>query len=101
MGIVESVASHILDRFVRSFTSNLGWRVGKSLVVEVEDLNVTIVQDDVEIGFYNESLKIFELDGLNSDNNINSSSSGNDQTSVSGSGAGGGVESDNENDNTT
>lgn len=62
----NNISSSFIERFVGSFksnlTSNLGWRVVKSLQVELEDLQIVLVQDDVEIGFINKSIEIFEID---------------------------------------
>ena len=64
---IENVSSTFIERFVRSFASNLGWRVGKCFEATVEDLKIILVHDDVEIGFVNKSLAIYEFDGIHKD----------------------------------
>lgn len=64
---IENASSTFIERFVRSFASNLGWRVGKCFEATVEDLKIILVHDDVEVGFVNKSLAIYEFDGIRED----------------------------------
>ena len=58
----STFVERIVELFVESFASNLSWRIGKLLEVEVKDLQIILVQDDIEIGLLTESIKIYEFD---------------------------------------
>lgn len=49
-----------MERFVGSFASTLGWRVGKDLKLSIENLKIIMVQDNVELGLHVSRIDIGE-----------------------------------------
>ena len=49
-----------LERFVRSFASSLGWRIGQGLKVSMSNIQIIMVQDGVEVGLLTEAIELYE-----------------------------------------
>ena len=58
----EQVKLTFLERFVQSFASSIGWRIGRGLKVKIQNIRIIMVHGGVEVGLVTESFELFEYD---------------------------------------
>lgn len=48
----------ILERFVKSFATSIGWRVGEGLKLSIRNLQIYFVQDNISVGIHVDTIEI-------------------------------------------
>jgi hypothetical protein len=56
----EGAKASFLERFVKSFATSIGWRVGKGLKVTMQNIRIIVVHGGVELGLHTDVIDLFE-----------------------------------------
>ncbi len=59
-GAQDGGKATFLERFVKSFATSIGWRVGKGLKVTMRNIRIVIVHGGIEVGLHTDVIELFQ-----------------------------------------